>query len=98
MAGQLWVRLIKRARIIQDNVQPCPDGDWLQALTAACHALDLSVPMVGDKHHRDWAEHRQVRFLPEHFIDGLPCDRVELEYYDPQQRQASRRSQDPRNG
>lgn len=98
MAGQLWVKLINKGKITEDTVAPCPDGDWQEALREACHQLDISVPITVPKHLRDWESSRQARFLPEHFMDGLRHDRVEIEYFDPESDSPGRRSQDPRNG
>ncbi len=98
MAGQLWVKLIDKGRLAEDRVVPCPEGDWQEALREACHALDLSMPIIVPKHLRDWEGYRQARFLKEHFMDGLRHDRMEIEYFDPEAEGGARRSQDPRNG
>ena len=34
LAGQLWVRLVKKTRIVRDSVVDCPTGDWRPALAA----------------------------------------------------------------
>lgn len=98
MAGKLWVRLMKRAKISRDAVVPCPDDDWEGALQHACHQLDVAAPMVVPKHRRDWEEFRQTRFTPDDFLEHLPADRMEVEHFDPDGDGGARRSQDPRNG
>lgn len=99
MAGQLWVRLMRKNKMVRDTVAHCPQGeDWRAALTAACHQMDLPVPVQVPKHERDWAEYRQTRFLPEHFMEAVSFDRMEIEFFDPDSGAAARRSQDPRNG
>ena len=98
MAGQLWVRLIKKTRRVKDSVQACPEGDWQEALLSACRQLDLSLPLILDKHKRDWESYRSIRFLPEHFMEAVSFDRMELEYFDPDDRDTKHRSEDPRNG
>lgn len=98
LAGQLWVKLVDRGRTSRDAVAPCPSGDWQEALREACRELDLSVPIIVPKHLRDWENSRQARFLPEHFMDGLPHDRLEIEYFDPDAEAPARGSRDPRNG
>ena len=98
MAGQLWVRLIKKTRRVKDSVQPCPQGDWLEALEKACYELDLALPLVLPRHHRDWETYRSIRFLPEHFMEPVHFDRMEIELFDPDDRDSKRRSEDPRNG
>ena len=63
MAGQLWVRLMRKNKMVRDTVAHCPQGeDWRAALTAACHQMDLPVPVQVPGHERDWAEYRQTRF------------------------------------
>lgn len=97
MAGQLWVRMIRRNRIKAEALVPCGQDAWQEALQEACRELDLSVPLIVQKHLRDWEQYAQTRFLPEHFLDGLQADRLEVEYFDLQS-PGGRRSQDPRNG
>lgn len=94
----LWVRLIKKTRIVRDSVVPCPTGDWRPALELACRELDLSLPVALPSHERDWQEHGRMRFLAEHFMEGVSFDRMELESFDPDDRDTRRRSEDPRNG
>ncbi len=98
MAGQLWVKLVRKNKISRDTVEPCPDGEWQTALSAACHRLDLPMPVVVPKHERDWQTFRQIRFLPEHFLEHIPYDRMEAEWFDPDSRDTRRKSDDPRNG
>ncbi|MDI9521279.1 MAG: hypothetical protein QM308_09060 [Bacillota bacterium] len=86
MAGSIWVREIKKNRIIKDVTAPCPDGDWESALVIACRSLDIEMPLVVNRHHRDFEEFRQLRFLPEHFLESVPFDRLEVEYFDPDDR------------
>ncbi len=86
MAGQLWVREIRRNKIRRDVVVPCPGGDWQQAMAAACRELDIAVPLVVARHLRDFEDYRQLRFLPEHFLESVPFDRLEVEFFDPEDR------------
>ena len=88
MAGSLWVREIKRNKIRRDVVVPCPDRDWLSSLTEACRHLDISVPLVVERHGRDFNAFSQLRFLPEHFMEAVNFDRLEAEYFDPEDKRA----------
>ena len=56
------------------------------------------MPVQVPKHERDWAEYRQTRFLPEHFMEAVPFDRMEIEYFDPDGGGTAHRADDPRNG
>lgn len=98
MAGQMWLREICRGKMLRDTVVPCPDGELEHALQEGCRQLDLAVPLIVPKHLRDWDTFRQVRFTPEHFGEHVAFDRLEAEYFDPDNRDTRRRSNDPRNG
>jgi hypothetical protein len=83
MAGELWVRLVRRNHTIESRTFPCARDEWLDALDVICRRLDVSRPMIMQKHLRDWEEFSQTRFLHDHFIDSVSFDRMELEYIDP---------------
>ena len=83
MAGQLWVRLIRKNRIIDSRTAPCTYETWQTALDDLCHALDVSRPVIVPRHERDWERFGPTTFLPEHFIDAVPFDKMELQYIDP---------------
>ena len=83
MARGIWVRLIKHGKIKESNVQPCAAEDWEDALTEACRQLDAPKPVILPRHERDYAEFHQARFLPEHFVESVAFDRMEVEYVDP---------------
>ncbi len=88
MAGNLWVREVRKGKIRRDLVVPCPERNLEEALRAACRELDLAVPIVTDKHERDFAAFSQARFLPEHFLESVAFDRLEAEYFEPEERHA----------
>ncbi len=98
MARQLWVRLIKKTKIMKDSVVDFPSEDWRPALEAACRELDLSLPITLPSHERDWADYGRTRFLAEHFMESVPFDRMEIESFDPDDKDTRRQSEDPRNG
>ncbi len=85
MAAGIWVRLIKRGRTERDTTVPCPRDAWEDALTEACRALDLQRPCILPRHERDFEQFGLARFLPEHFLEPVRFDRMELEYIDPDQ-------------
>ncbi|MBO2515752.1 MAG: hypothetical protein CW338_00550 [Clostridiales bacterium] len=82
----IWVRLMKRNRIEKDITQPCARDEWEGALEEACHRLDVPRPLVIDKHRRDWEAFSQTRFLPDHFIESVSFDRMEVEYINPEEK------------
>lgn len=83
MAAMLWVRLMRKTRIMDHTSVPCGPDTFLDALDTACRALDVPRPLVLPRHERDWEEFRQARFLPEHFLEDVPFDRMEAEYIEP---------------
>ena len=96
MSQKLWVKIIARQKVQRDVVVPLDDQDWQDVLVTACHQLDVSVPIVLPRHAQDMQSFNQARFLPDHFIDAVPFQRLEVETFD--ENQPKRRSQDPRNG
>ena len=92
---RLWARIINRHRIERQATYDCRFEDVEEALTALCHEFDIPRPICLDKHEREYGEFRRTRFLPEHFMEEVPFQRLEIEYLDDDDR--SRRSRDPRN-
>ena len=92
---RLWARIIKRQRIQKDATYECRYEDVEEALTELCREFDIPRPIWLQKHEREYEEFRRTRFLPEHFIEDVSFDRLEIEYLDDDDR--SRKSRDPRN-
>ena len=95
MATSLWVRTIRHHRIDLQLMEPCLRDNPDDALSEACHKLDVARPIWLDKHRRDWEEFGQVRFLPDSFIEQVDFDRLEIEFVDPDAKK--KKSGDPRN-
>lgn len=83
MPAGIWVRLMHKTHILRDVTVPCEMKDWQEALSHACHGLDVPRPMILPRHERDWEQFRQARFLSEHFVESVPFDRMEVEFIDP---------------
>lgn len=92
---RLWARIIKRHRIDQQATRDCRFEDVEDALTEMCREFDIPRPIWLEKHYREYESFRRTRFLPEHFMEDVPFQRLEIEYLDDDDR--SRRSSDPRN-
>ena len=86
MSQGIWVRLIRHGKISSSCVEPCGEADWEDALTEACRKLDIPKPVIMPRHIRDYAQFHQARFLPEHFMESVHFDRMEVEYIDPEAR------------
>ena len=39
--------------------------------------------MILPRHERDWDQFSQARFLPDHFVESVGFDRMEVEFIDP---------------
>lgn len=92
---RLWARIIQQNRIQRQATWACRYEDVDDALTELCREFDIPRPMWLQKHRREYAEFRRTRFLPEHFIEDVSFQRLEIEYLDDDDR--PRRSSDPRN-
>ena len=62
---------------------PCTYETWKEALDEVCHALDISRPLIIPRHERDWEQFGLTAFLPEHFVESVHFDKMELQYIDP---------------
>lgn len=95
MAEALWVKTIRRNRMDKSITEPCTRDDPMEALTEACHRLDIARPMWLDKNQREWDDFGLTRFFADNFSESVPFDRMEIEYIDPDA--PKKNSRDPRN-
>lgn len=92
---QLWVRAIKKHRIVRSETVPY-EGDLLTSLGELCTLLDISRPLFLGKHEREWTQFGMTSFTRDHFVESIPFDKIEIEQIDPDAKK--KKSQDPRNG
>ena len=92
---RLWARIIQKHRIERQATHECRFEDVDEALTELCREFDIPRPIWLDKHRREYEEFQRTRFLPEHFMEEVPFQRLEIEYLDDENR--TRKSNDPRN-
>ncbi len=92
---RLWAKIIKKQRIDRQATAPCAFEDAQDALTELCHEFDIPRPLWLNKHVREFEEFRRTQFLPEHFMEEVPFQRLEIEFLEDDGR--TRRSNDPRN-
>lgn len=83
MTGRLWVKQIRHNKIVRDLTVPCDRDDPTEAMREAMRDMDLSQPVWLDKHKRDWAQYALTRFLPAHFVERVPFDRLEIDFIAP---------------
>lgn len=93
--ARLWVRMIRKHRIVQQATEPCTFDSVDEALTEVCHAFDIPCPLWLNKHTHEFENFRHTAFLPEHFMEEVSFDRLEIEYLDDEGKK--RKSNDPRN-
>lgn len=93
--SRIWVREIINHRTARQTTRPCAWGDEKIALEDAVKELDLPNPMWLGKHEREWASFRHTAFLPDHFVERVDFDKLEIEYLDDTGKK--RKSPDPRN-
>ena len=93
--ARLWARIIVKQRISRQATVNVAFEDVDDALTELCGDFDIPKPLWLNKHEREYEEFRRTSFLPEHFMEEVPFQRLEIEYLEDDNR--TRRSSDPRN-
>ena len=82
-------------RIARQMTAPCVFENPQEALTEICRELDIPCPLWLNKHEREFEDFRHTAFLPEHFMEEVPFQKLEIEFLD--DTGVKRRSNDPRN-
>ncbi len=93
--ARLWAKIIVKHRIQRQETAEADFEDVKDALTRLCAAFDIPRPMWLPKHEREYESFRRTAFLPEHFIEEVPFQKLEIEFLDDETKK--RRSPDPRN-
>jgi hypothetical protein len=92
---RLWMRIIKKHRIDRQYVGPCAPGAQHETLVALCREADLPAPMWLDKHEREFERFGRTAFAPDHFVEDVAFERMEVELL--ADGAEPRVSRDPRN-
>ena len=93
--ARLWVRIIEKHRIVRQTTAPCTPAEVREALTEVCREFDIPCPIWLNKHEHEFDSFRHTSFLPEHFMEDVPFQKLEIEYLDDTGKK--RKSNDPRN-
>ncbi len=72
-----WVKL-KTEDIIRTHIT-VDAPDLVGALVEGCNALDLSKPVLCEKHHSEMKRFSRTLFYPDDFVDSVPFDALEVE-------------------
>lgn len=81
---RLWGRIIRHHRIDRSVIVPVQGEDVMEALREICRRLDLQFPMLLPKHEREFADFSRTSFLPEHFMEAVNFQRLEIELLQPE--------------
>ena len=92
---RLWLKIIKNHRIDRHFTAPCEYGDIKSCLNEMCREADLPCPIWLDKHENEFLRFRKTAFSPDHFIESVDFDRLEIDFLDDSD--TKRKSADPRN-
>lgn len=93
--ARLWAKIMVKHRIARQMTVPCAWGEAEAALTEVCREFDIPCPIWLGKHEREFDEFRHTVFFPEHFMEDVPFQKLEIEYLEDDNKK--RRSADPRN-
>ena len=93
--GRLWIRLMKAHKCLRDVVLPCSREDPRDALRQALPQMDISQPLWLPRHEADWEQYAFTRFSPEHFVDSVSFDRMEISYIFPEEEARPARKRNP---
>ena len=93
--ARLWARIIVKQRIAQQATVPCTPDGVDEALTDLCREFDIPCPLWLRKHENEFEAFRHTAFLPEHFMEEVAFQKLEIEYLDDEG--GKRKSNDPRN-
>lgn len=93
--GRLWIRLMKKHRVWKSITVPCTRNEPEDALRRALPSLDLSQPMWLPRHEADWADYALTRFMPDHFLEHVPFDYMEISYIFPEDERKPARQRSP---
>ena len=80
ITGRLWIRFYKKQRLIHDYVIESSPDNPQDALMQLLPTLDIAQPLWLNKHITDWEKYRMVRFTPDHFIDHVNFDWLDISY------------------
>lgn len=81
---RLWGRIIRHHRIDKSIIVPIQGEDVMDALREICRRLDLQFPVLLPKHEREFADFSRTSFLPEHFMESVSFQRLEIELLQPE--------------
>ena len=95
MTNQLWLQLYKNHKLSKHETRECDSAaDAREVMVDMCRALDIPNPMWLESHVREFDAFSRTTFLPAHFVEEVPFERMVIEWI-AQGRKG--KSDDPRN-
>ena len=82
---RIWAKTLTRQKIQSEVVRefalarPSDIEGWMSVLHELCQALDLSRPVVLEKHVRELEVFHHTQFRQSDFMEAVPFDRFEIE-------------------
>ena len=84
---RIWAKTIQSQKITSEVVRefalarPSDISGWMPVLHELCQALDLSRPVVLEKHVRELERFSHTAFRPSDFMEPVGFDRFEMEIF-----------------
>ena len=78
--ARIWMKTIKNHKIVENRTAPCEFETAPQVLGEMLREADIARPLWLDKHLKEWARFQRTAFLPEHFVEDVRFDRLEIEF------------------
>lgn len=95
MTNQIWLQLYKNHKIARHETRECETADDArEVIVDMCRTLDIPNPMWLESHVREFDTFRRTTFLPTHFVEEVPFERMVVEWIAQGEK---RKSDDPRN-
>ena len=93
--SRLWLKVIRDHRIRESLTADCAWGEEKNALVEMCKQADLPCPIWLAKHENEFERSRKTSFSPDHFIESVEFDKLEIDFLDDSDKK--RKNSDPRN-
>ena len=79
---RLWLKIIKDHRIERHFTAECTYGEVKSCLNEMCREADLPCPIWLAKHENEFERLRKTSFSPDHFIESVEFDKLEIDFID----------------
>lgn len=80
---QIWAMIKTHQKIITDTVMEFDnaqsEADWRHIISELCQSLQLSRPVLMNKHIEQLRDFGRTAFLPTDFIESVDFDKLEIE-------------------